>query len=121
MSAIFKVLVVEDNAATSTALQNALNRLGCQVISSSSSDEAIQELQKGQFDAVFAELCVRENGGRSVARFVKNQNLPSKCFIITGWKGDLEPGLLKNDGIHDIIRKPLIFKEIRDKVLEHFG
>jgi CheY-like chemotaxis protein len=121
MSCIFRVLVVEDNSATSTTLQNALNRLGCQVTVKNSSNDAIEELKKSTFDAVFAELCVRENGGRSVARFIRAQYPSTKCFIVTGWKGDLEPNLLKYEGIHGIIRKPLIFKEIRDKVLEHFG
>jgi CheY-like chemotaxis protein len=121
MSSIFQVLVVEDNNATCATLQNALSRLGCQVTIKTSSNEAIEELQKNSFDAVFAELCVKENGGRSVARFIKTQQPATKCFIVTGWKGDLEQNLLKLEGIHGIIRKPLIFKEIRDKILEHFG
>ena len=32
-------------------------------------------------------------------------------------RGDLEHSLLKLDGIHDVVHKPINFSEIRDKVL----
>jgi DNA-binding response OmpR family regulator len=121
MSTCFRVLVIEDNSATCATLQNALSRLGCQVTTTATAESGIEALKKGLYDAVFAELCVRELGGRSVARWLKIQSPSTKCFLVTSWKGELEQNLLRMEGIHDIIRKPLIFKEIRDKVLEHFG
>jgi response regulator RpfG family c-di-GMP phosphodiesterase len=121
MGSFFRVLVIEDNNATCTTLQNALNRLGCQVKTSVTAEQGIEELKKEQYDAVFAELCVREQGGRGVARWVKTQSPSTRCFLVTSWKGELEQSLLQMEGIHGIIRKPLIFKEIRDKIIEHFG
>lgn len=121
MGTFFRVLVIEDNPATCTTLQNAMNRLGCQVTVAITAETGIEELEKEKYDAVFAELCVREQGGRGIARWLKVNSPSTKCFLLTSWKGELETNLLRNEGIHDIIRKPLIFKEIRDKILEHFG
>lgn len=121
MSLMFNALVIEDNPNTLDTLRNALTRLGCVVTAATTAENGIEELQRSKFDAVFAELCIREQGGRGIARWVKSQCLNTRFFIVTSWKGELEPKLLLMEGIHGIIRKPLIFNEIRDKVLEHLG
>jgi CheY-like chemotaxis protein len=121
MGISFKILVIEDNLANQEALKKSLSRLGCQVTAVESSEKGIEEIKKTNFDAVFAALCVREKGARGVARFVKTQSPRTKFFVVTSWKGELEQKLLYLDGIHDIVRKPLIFTEIRDKLLEHLG
>ena len=117
MGVSFKILVIEDNPANQEALKKSLSRLGCQVTAVESSEKGIEEVKK----TIFAALCVREKGARSVARFVKSQSPRTKFFVVTSWKGELEQRLLYLDGIHDIVRKPLIFTEIRDKLLEHLG
>lgn len=118
----FQALVVEDNPTLRETLQNALTRLGCRVTAVSTAERARDALSSQPFDAVFAELCARgDGGGRGIARWLKSRCTGTVCFLVTGWKGELEPNLLRHDGIHGIIRKPLIFNEIRDSVLEHFG
>ena len=121
MSTSFKILIIEDQPANQEALKKSLFRLGCQVSVVDTAEKGIEEIRKKKFDAVFAALCVREKGARSVARFVKNNLLETKFFVVTSWKGDMEQKLLQFDGIHDIIRKPFIFTEIRDKLLAHLG
>jgi sigma-B regulation protein RsbU (phosphoserine phosphatase) len=121
MSAMFHVLVIDDDSSLREILRKSLSRLGCEVTVVDTAERGIEELQNDQFDAVFAALCVREIGGRSIARWVKRQATDTKFFIVTSWKGDLEPHLLRVDGIHDVIHKPISFSEVRDKVLEHLG
>jgi CheY-like chemotaxis protein len=121
MGISFKILVIEDNPANLEALKRSLSRLGCQVTAVESSEKGMDEVKKTNYDAIFASLCVREKGARGIARFVKSQSVRTKFFVVTSWKGELEQNLLFLDGIHDIVRKPLIFTEIRDKLLEHLG
>ncbi len=121
MGVSFRVLVIEDNPATQEALKRSLNRLGCEVFAVDTAEAGTEQLKKTHYDAVFAALCVREKGARTVARWVKTNSPQTKFFVITSWKGDLETNLLYLDGIHDVIRKPLTFNEIRDKLLEHLG
>jgi CheY-like chemotaxis protein len=121
MGGSFRIMVIEDDPATQEALRRSLSRLGCEVFAVNTAEAGIDELKKTRYDAVFAALCVREMGARGVARWVKNNSQETKFFVVTGWKGDLESNLLNLDGIHDIIRKPLIFTEIRDKLLEYLG
>jgi DNA-binding response OmpR family regulator len=121
MGVCFKILVVEDDPATQEALKRALSRLGCEVFLVDTAEKGIEELKKNRYDAVFAALCVREKGARSIARWVKSNSQQTRFFALTSWKGELESNLLNMDGIHDVIRKPLIFTEIRDKLLEYLG
>jgi CheY-like chemotaxis protein len=117
----FQVLIVSDSAESQCDLKKNLIRLGCKVKTANSAENGIDELKKGSFDAIFADLCVREKGGRSIARWIKNESMPSKVFIVTSWKGELEPHVLQADGIHAVIHKPFNFNEIRDTLLEQIG
>jgi len=121
MTNMFHVLVIDDDADLREILRKNLVRLGCEVSIAETAECGLDRLKCEKFDAVFAALCVRDMGGRCIARWVKTQLQSTKFFIITSWKGDLEPNLLKLDGIHDVIHKPVNFGEIRDKVLEHLG
>lgn len=121
MTTMFHVLVIDDDTELCENLRKNLLRLGCDVTVAETAEGGIDRLKSDKFDAVFAALCVRDMGGRSIARWVKSRLYGTKFFIVTSWKGDLEPNLLKLDGIHDVIHKPVNFGEIRDKVLEHLG
>lgn len=121
MASMFQVLVIDDDADLRETLRKNLLRLGCAVTIAETAENGIDFLKSEKYDAVFAALCVRDMGGRCIARWVKTKLSGTKFFIVTGWKGDLEPNLLKLDGIHDVIHKPVTFGEVRDKVLEHLG
>ena len=121
MGSSFHVLIIDDDSNLREALSRSLVRLGCEVSTAETAEKGVEQIKNGPYDAVFAALCVREMGGRGVARVVKSNSANTKFFLITSWKGELEPGLLRFDGIHDVIRKPINFTEIRDKVLEHLG
>ena len=121
MSNSFHVLIVSENPESQCDLKKNLIRLGCRVKTANSAENGIEELKKGSFDAIFADLCVREKGGRGIARWIKNESILLKVFIVTSWKGELEPHVLQADGIHAVIHKPFNFNEIRDALLEQIG
>ena len=122
MNAMFNVLVVDSDSDLREMLRKCLAKLGCDVSMAETAERGIEQLQSVQFDAIFASLCLQSLGGRGLARWVrKNSVNDTKFFITTSWRGDLERDLLQFDGIHDVIRKPFSFSEIRDKVLEHLG
>jgi len=121
MAAMFHVLIIDDDEELRETLRKSLARLGCDVTVSPTAELGMDQLKKKTFDAVFAALCVRDMGARSIARWVKKNSSNTKFLIVTSWKGYLESNLLKLDGIHDVIHKPVKFGEIKDKVIEHLG
>lgn len=121
MSNSFQVLIVSESQESQCDLKKNLIRLGCKVKTANSAENGIEELKKNTFDAIFADLCVREKGGRSIARWAKNEGIQCKVFIVTSWKGELESHVLQADGIHAVIHKPFNFSEIRDTLLAQMG
>ncbi len=112
----YRVLIIEDDPQTRESLKSILTRLECDVSLTETTEEAIEVLQKSAFDYIFAALCARTGGARSVARWVKSHDPATKFLVTTNWKGELEPDLLSLDGISDVIRKPLSINEIREKL-----
>jgi len=121
MASIFQVLIIDDDETICDVLRKSLLRLGCEVTIADTAERGLDQLKTFPYNAVFAALCVRDMGGRSIARWAKQHSLETKFFLITSWRGDFEQNLLKLDGIHDIVHKPINFSEIRDKVIEHLG
>jgi DNA-binding NtrC family response regulator len=122
MNAKLNVLVVDGNAVLRDSLERLLARLGCAVATAASVESGMEQVRQVKYDAVFASLCLERSGCREMAKWMKDNGAPgTKFFITTGWKGELEPDLLRLNGISDVIRKPFEFSEVRDKVREHFG
>ncbi|MBD3422106.1 MAG: response regulator [Chitinivibrionales bacterium] len=111
-----KLLLVDDDEATLSILTRNLEKLGCEIAVADSSESGIEQLEHESYDAVFTALCVRKNGGRSLARWIKSNAPQTRCYIVTSWKGELEPELLHLDGIHGVIHKPLIFNELKSVI-----
>jgi len=121
MAAKFHVLIIDDDAGLREILRKSLLRLGCEVTIADTAERGLDQLKSSHYNAVFAALCVRDMGGRSIARWAKQHSIETKFFLVTSWRGDLEQNILKLDGIHDVVHKPINFSEVRDKVLEHLG
>ncbi|MBN2035346.1 MAG: response regulator [Chitinispirillaceae bacterium] len=119
---MFNILVIDDNQELRDSLGKCLLRLGCDVVTAESAEVGIEKIKQAHFDAVFASLCLRSMSGRGIARWVSEHNgRDIKFFITTSWKGELEKELFHFDGIHDVVRIPYSFSEVRDKILEHLG
>jgi DNA-binding response OmpR family regulator len=119
---MLKVLIIDNDVESRENLRQHLLRLGMEVFIVDTGELAIEEMQKTPFDAVFAPLCLHGFGGRGIARWVKANGMEAtRVFIMTSWKGELELDLLRFDGIRGVIRKPFVFSEIRDAVMENPG
>ncbi|MBD3346837.1 MAG: response regulator [Chitinivibrionales bacterium] len=120
MRCMLKILIIDDDVAACQVLKESFARLGFKSKNVVTAEEGIEILKKEKFDVVFAALSARINGGRSVARWIKNNNLDTYCFITTSWKGELETELLRNDGVHKVIHKPLTYNQIKAVLGESF-
>lgn len=116
-----RILVIEDDPATTEMLKKDLGLLGCAVTFTATAEEGIAVLSKDSFNAVLTDLCARIGGGRSVAQWIKKNNPSTKCFLITSWKGDLDQRFLDRDGVTGIIQKPVLLGQVREKLLSVEG
>ena len=62
-SALYSVLMVDDNAAMREALARSLTRRGCRVTTAASGVDGLQALKERSFDVVITDLNMPERGG----------------------------------------------------------
>ena len=62
-TALYSVLLVDDNAAMREALARSLTRRGCRVTTATSGVEGLEKLRERAFDAVVTDLNMPERGG----------------------------------------------------------
>jgi|WetSurMetagenome_2_1015567.scaffolds.fasta_scaffold100553_2 DNA-binding NtrC family response regulator len=116
------VLVIDDNADLRESLKLFLEKLGCDVATAASAESGKERISQCRYDAVFASLCMERCGDTHIAKWAQENSAGRTKFIVTtGWQGDLEPDLLRCNGIHDVLRRPFNFSDVRDKVREHLG
>jgi DNA-binding response OmpR family regulator len=121
MTGTFNALVIDDNPEVCHTFKKFLARLGCDVSIAESAEEGIDQFSAITYDIVFVALCIREMGARGVARWLRYRFPRTKVMAMTSWKGDLDSSILSIDGIHEVIRKPLNFGELRKTVIRHLG
>jgi len=122
MESKHNVLVIDENAALRDCLKQFLEKLGCDVATAASAETGRELIRQCSYDAVFASLCMERQGGRHMAQWARENAAGCTKFIVTtGWQGDLEPDLLRLNGIHDVLRRPFNFSDVREKIQEHLG
>jgi DNA-binding response OmpR family regulator len=122
MESKLNVLVIDNNADLRDSLKQLLEKLGCAVATAVSADNGKEEMRRCRYDAVFASLCIERFGGRQMARWTQeNAAGRTKFFVTTSWQGELEPDLLRLNGINDVLRSPFNLGEVREKIQEHLG
>jgi len=106
------VLIVEDDPAVRTLLDDVVRQQGCIAISVESGDRALEELEKQRCDLVFLDLVLPGLNGLEVLRSIKDSEHKTAVAVITG-HGDrpiaLEAMLL---GPMFFIRKPFNIADI---------
>jgi DNA-binding response OmpR family regulator len=116
------VLVIDDNADLRDSLKQLLEKLGCEVATAATAEAGRERIRQSRYDAVFASLCMERLGDTHMAKWTQeNAAGRTKFFVTTGWQGDLEPDLLRCNGINDVIRRPFNLNELREKVRAHLG
>ena len=116
------ILVIDTDADLRDSLRQLLEKLGCAVATAATAETGREELLNRRYDAVFASLCLERFGARQMARWAQENTAGrAKFFVTTGWQGELEPDLLRFNGIHDVLRSPFNLGEVREKIQEHLS
>lgn len=116
-----KVLVVEDVSANQFVTMQMLRGLGCDVSLADNGQEAVDMVQKDDFDVVFMDCQMPVMDGFTATAKMRElgyKNLPIVALTANALKGDREKCLAAD--MNDFIAKPLHKEEII-RVLETWG
>jgi CheY-like chemotaxis protein/HAMP domain-containing protein len=78
------LLIVEDNQIQREAIMELINSQGVKCTGVANEQDAYTELGTGNYDAVIADLGLKDGSGLNVCRFVKEQKIKIPVIVYTG-------------------------------------
>ncbi len=108
MSALRKVLVVDDDAVVGRSFSRVLSKdKGYVVTSVENAHEALKQIREQEFDVVFTDIKMPGMDGVELAERVKASRPWTPVVIITGYGSTANETRAKAAGVSDFMRKPL--------------
>lgn len=107
MSAVKKVLVVDDDPVVGRSFDRVLTGKGYAVISASDGEEALEKLAREDYDVVFTDIKMPGMNGIEVAARIKATRPWLPVVIVTGYGSEENESRAKSAGVSAFLRKPL--------------
>lgn len=107
MSALRKVLVVDDDPVVGKSFDRVLSGKGYAVITASSGQEALNKLDAEDYDVVYADIKMPGMSGLEMAEQVKARRPWLPVVIVTGYGSPDNEARAEAAGVSGFLRKPL--------------
>jgi len=107
MSALRKVLVVDDDPVVGKSFDRVLSAKGYAVITASNAQEALNKLDAEDYDVVFTDIKMPGMSGLEMAEQVRERRPWLPVVIVTGYGSPDNEARAKAAGVSGFLRKPL--------------
>jgi CheY-like chemotaxis protein len=107
MSALKKILVVDDDPVIGKSFDRVLSGKGYAVINAPTGEAAIEKLATEDYDLVVTDIRMPGMSGLEVAEQVRAKQPWMPVLIVTGYGSDESEARAKAAGVTDFLRKPL--------------
>ncbi|NJD64511.1 MAG: response regulator, partial [Chloroflexi bacterium] len=107
MTALRKVLVVDDDPVVGKSFDRVLSGKGYAVITASDGEEALKKLAAEDYDVVYTDIKMPGMSGLDVAERVKAERPWTPVVIITGYGTAENEARAKAAGVSSFLHKPL--------------
>ena len=107
MSALRKVLVVDDDPVVAKSFDRVLSGKGYAVITAASGQEALNKLEAEEYDVVFTDIKMPGMSGLDMAEQVKERRPWLPVVIVTGYGSPDNEARAEAAGVSSFLRKPL--------------
>ncbi|MBE0613612.1 MAG: response regulator [Burkholderiales bacterium] len=114
MSALHKVLVVDDDPVVGRSFDRVLSGKGYAVITAASGQEALDKLETENYDLVFTDIKMPGMSGLDMAEQVKQRRPWLPVVIVTGYGSPGNEARAAAAGVSGFLRKPLSPEMIED-------
>ena len=107
MTALRKVLVVDDDPVVSKSFDRVLTRRGYAVVTAENGQEALNKIANEDYDAVFTDIKMPGMSGIEVAERMHAKRPWMPVVIITGYGSAEHEARAEAAGVRGFLRKPL--------------
>jgi DNA-binding NtrC family response regulator len=111
-----RVLVVDDESIVRRSCERVLSPEGYDVVTISRGDDAVDLLEKEDFDIVLTDLKMPYMDGLDLLNIIKNRWPSIEVIVITGYSTPTTAIEAKNLGAYEFIEKPFNPEEILSAV-----
>jgi DNA-binding NtrC family response regulator len=111
-----RILVVDDDEAIRSLLNDYLVTLGYDVITANDGEDALKKFIPGVFDCVISDITMPKITGLELLKLIRAQDKKVFLIMITGYPSiDSAVSAIK-EGAYDYLVKPFHMEDIRIKV-----
>jgi CheY-like chemotaxis protein len=114
MTALKKILVVDDDPVVGKSFDRVLSGKGYAVITAADGPEALDKLAREDYDAVFTDIRMPGISGIEVAARIKAERPWLPVVIVTGYGSEDNEAKAREAGAAAFLRKPLSPEMIED-------
>ncbi len=107
MSALHKVLVVDDDPVVGKSFNRVLAQKGYVVVTAENAQEALLKVQEGEYDVVFTDIKMPGMSGIELAERLKVERPWTPVVIVTGFGSTANQERARAAGVSSFLEKPL--------------
>jgi len=107
MTALRRILVVDDDPVICKSFDRVLTNKGYAVIAAESGEEALRKLNEEKYDAVYTDIRMPGMSGLEVAEKIKARRPWMPVVIITGFGSEIAEERARAAGVARFLHKPL--------------
>lgn len=118
-----RFLVVDDTDDIREVMSRMVHRQGHEADQAADGVEAVEALQREQYDLMLLDLSMPRMTGEEVVRWVQEHPEHAhgvRIVVVSAWAGD-KRSLLQELGIHDVLPKPLRRQQLEELIGDLLG
>jgi CheY-like chemotaxis protein len=112
------VLVVDDNEDLLETFSLILKKHGFRVITAGDGLAAIDLYQRYNFDIILMDIVMPEMDGIEAFRKIREMDPEAVIILMTAYSEDESIQIVKSEGVHRVIRKPIKIEQLIDMIKE---
>jgi CheY-like chemotaxis protein len=116
MSALRKVLVVDDDPVVGKSFDRVLSQKGYIVVTAEDAAQALEKMREQEYDVVFTDIRMPGMSGIELAEQVKAKRPWTPVVIVTGYGTKANEERAKAAGVSGFLNKPLSPEMIEESV-----
>jgi diguanylate cyclase (GGDEF)-like protein len=106
-----QILIVDDDDAVRTTMNEYINSAGYEAESASCAEEALELLEKKSYHVVITDIILPAMGGLDLTKIIRNDK-DSDVIVMTGYSDDYSYEEAINIGASDFVIKPVRLEEL---------
>ena len=118
MSALNKVLVVDDDPVVGKSFDRVLSQKGYVVVTAENAQEALRKVQEGEYDVIFTDVKMPGMSGIELAERLKVERPWTPVVIVTGFGSTENQKRAMTAGVSSFLHKPLSPEMIEESMMK---